>query len=389
MLLTKEVEIKWNSRIRSHFVELGYEFTSWKDTITVPIEHLYQSCQAKVAVRCDYCLEVITKVYRDYLVQLNNSPIKKDCCGKCRGLKQIEVCQEKYGVNAVSQVKEIREKQVQGTILKYGVDNVSKNKEIKNKKKETFLKNYGVDHYFKTEECKQKIKESSMDKYGVEHHLQLPEIYQKQIDTNLLKYGVENVFQNEEIKEKSKQTLLENYGVEHAMQSTEIKEKARINANLAMYKNDTAPCSRQQKYLHRILGGELNYPLKTILLDIAFPEEMIVIEFDGSGHNLSVICGNITQQEFNIKESKRNYALLNQGWKIIRIVSLKDLLPSDEMIVYMYDLALNHFNKGNSWIEYNIDENVTRSSIFEKEFIYGQLRQIKEKDLENYTKLTS
>lgn len=39
------------------------------------------------------------------------------------------------------------------------------------------------------------------------------------------------------------------------MQNTEIKKKAL----LTMQKNNTIPCSKQQKYLHKILGGELNY----------------------------------------------------------------------------------------------------------------------------------
>lgn len=387
MLLSKEVTVKWNSRNRKYFEGLGYKFTKWFDEFIVPVDHLYKSSPVVVDVKCDYCTKKLTKVYRDYLVQLENSPIKKDCCSDCRGKKQIEVCQLKYGVNGVSQIPEIRQKQNDTIKEKYGVDNISQLDEIKEKKKQTTFKNFGVEHYSQLEEGKRKIKETLLEKYGVEHHLQIPEIYQKQIDTNLERYGVENVFQSEVIKEKTKQTFMTNYGVEHAIQVPEIAERARINANISLHKNNTAPCSRQQKYLHKVLGGELNYPLKTIILDIAFPEEMIDIEFDGSGHNLSVRCGNVTQKEFNIKESKRNYALLKSGWKIIRIVSTKDLLPLDDKILKMFNFAKEHLDNGNSWIEFNIEENLVRSSIFEESYDYGKLRVITDSDINKLTQV--
>jgi very-short-patch-repair endonuclease/DNA-directed RNA polymerase subunit N (RpoN/RPB10) len=382
MILTEFVEIKWHYSNKDHFIKLGYKFTAYKDKIIVKIKHLQDGCNVKVSIKCDYCGKNLTKNYNDYLKQLNNSSIKKDCCQECKGLKQIETCQLLYGVNGVSQVNEIKQKQINTIREKYGVDNISKLEEIKEKKKQTTFENYGVEYFSQSIEGKQKIKKTLLERFGVEHHLQLPEIYQKQIDTNIEKYGVENVFQSEEIKDRIKQNLLENYGVEHIMQVPEITEKARINANKSLHKNGTAPCSRQQTYLHILLGGELNYPLKTILLDIAFLKEMVCLEFDGSGHNLNVLCGNITQEEFEVKQSRRNYVLLNRGWKIIRIVSLKDLLPSDEMIIQMYKVALTHFKKENSWIEFNIDEGIIRSSIFEQVYNFGKLRIIKEQDLQ-------
>lgn len=87
------------------------------------------------------------------------------------------------------------------TILRYGVNNISQLKEIKNKKKETTLKNYGL-----------------------EHNSQSDEIKFKKIKTCLKNHGVEYPQQSKEIQDKSKKTCLKNHGVEHPHQCAEIME---------------------------------------------------------------------------------------------------------------------------------------------------------------------
>lgn len=62
---------------------------------------------------------------------------------------------------------------------KYGVDNVSKLEEIKEKKSDTLEKNYGVRHTMRSEELRQKQHETLLKKYGVEYPLQSPEILSK------------------------------------------------------------------------------------------------------------------------------------------------------------------------------------------------------------------
>lgn len=377
MLLTKEVKVKWNSRNKKALINSGYVFTKLGDKITINIEHLSKGSNTKIEVKCDYCGEVVEKSYNDYNKQIDNY-IKKDCCGNCRGLKQIDICQYKYGVNGVAQVPEIKKKQVETIVNKYGVDNISKIQEVKEKKKKTTLSHYGVEYFSQSEIGKKKIKESIKNKYGVEHHLQLSEIYKKQVDTNLEKYGVENVFQSEEIKGKIKEFNLKHYGVEFNTQRPGVMVNVKEKANKTMYLNGTAPCSKQQLYLCKLLNGELNYPVHTSSLDVAFLEDMIDLEYDGSGHNLNVKCGSLTEEEFNKREVNRNYALLNSGWKIIRIKSLKDFLPTDEKIIEMFEFAKKHFENGNSWIEFNIDEHTIISSIFNTSYDYGNLRTIKD-----------
>lgn len=124
-----------------------------------------------------------------------------------------------------------------------------------------------------------------------------------------------------------------------------------------IYKNGNGPCSRQQKHLHNILGGELNYPVDKCLLDIAFPEEMIYIEYDGSGHNWwerRYGSKNKAQQ----KDLNRKNYLQKQGWKLIKYITSKDKLLNDNIIVNLVNKAKNYLlNTNHSWFEIDIDNN--------------------------------
>lgn len=132
---------------------------------------------------------------------------------------------------------------------KYGVENVFQLEEVKNKMKQTNFEKYGVEYISQSKEIQDKIKETSLERYGTEHMLQCSEIRQKGIMTNLLKYGVENISQLDKIKEIKKEKCnlgteefknymkeynLEEYGVESSLSSEIIKEKIK-KTNLEKY----------------------------------------------------------------------------------------------------------------------------------------------------------
>ncbi len=250
---------------------------------------------------------------------------------------------EKYGVENVFLNKEIKDKIQQIIVEKYGVENVFLNKEIKDKRNAILIEKYGTLYPLQNEECLEKYKQTSLDKYGCEFHIQSEEVQQKIKQTNIEKYGVENPLMNKEIQDKIKQTNLEKYGVEcllylpsfhehsreidierygvyHHLQNPEILSKQKDT----FYKNGTCPTSKQQIYLHQLYGGELNYSFKMYNLDIFLPDEKINIEFDGSGHFLSVKRGSITKEEFDQKEIIRNNIIKREDYKVIRIISSKD-----------------------------------------------------------------
>lgn len=85
--------------------------------------------------------------------------------------------------------------------------------------------------------------------------------------------------------------------------------------------------SKAQRKLHDILGGELNYPVKRFFVDIAFTDRKTCIEYDGSGHDLSVKIGRQTKEEFEQYEKRRTSIICDNGWKIIRLISKTDSLP--------------------------------------------------------------
>lgn len=202
----------------------------------------------------------------------------------------------------------------------------------------------------------------------------------KGIELNLLRYGVGNQFQREEIKNKTIKTNVKKYGYYHPAKNPKIKAKI-INT---MSRNGNIETSRQQLYIHRVIGGELNYNDNTTgyySLDIAFPNDNILIEYDGSGHDLQVKFGNMSKREFKNKEIIRSTILRRNGWKEITIISKKDFLPNEYKLRQIINEAKDYFNNGRSWITYDIDENKVFCSEFEKEYNFGELRKITESDL--------
>jgi hypothetical protein len=193
-------------------------------------------------------------------------------------------------------------------------------------------------------------------------------------ESNIIKYGFENTFQVDEIKNKTKKTLKDKYNVENASYIDEVKMKR----NKTMYTNQTKISSRQQQYLNKLYKGILNYSDGTIPnLDIAFPEYKIYIEYNGSGHELSVKYNNMTKTEFIEREKRRYYYLRKIGWKGVFIKSECDYLPSDEILLQEYNNALIWFQSNdNGHFHYNIE--IGNKIVDIK---YGRLRKIKKDDL--------
>ena len=244
-----------------------------------------------------------------------------------------------------------------------------KSKEIRNKAIITNIKKYGVSSYSKTEEYKIKVKETNLKKYGVDNVFKNISIQEKQKQTVQKIYGVDNVFENDEIKNKIRFTIKKKYGASHIMKVPEIKEIVIKKQKESLYKNGNVQTSKQQLYLYNLLGGELNYQVDLLNLDIAFPEEKIYIEYNGGGHDLKVKMGLITYEDFLASELKRYLFLKENGWRQILINSPRDYLPSDDIIISEFENAKKHFNDG--YWHYNIN---IGDKIYDEK--YGKLRKI-------------
>lgn len=323
------IEMKWTTRNKKYFEDKGYKFTKKFDTFNIKLEDLQLNSNKNIKCICDYCNEEFDSRFSIVSKYLNSKDTYKLACNKCTHKKIKDTNLERYGVEVPIQSKKIQEK-------------------IKN----TCLNKYGVEYSGQSKTKKEKTKQTNLERYGVEYNLQRKDIRDKIKKTNLEKYGFENPMQNKLVQQKMIKTNLKKYGVKYTLQDKIVREKI----NKSLYMNGTAPCSKQQKHLHDLLDGELNYPIGRCLLDIAFPNEMIYIEYDGSGHDLQVKLGNITIEKFKQNEINRQYFLKNKGWKIIRIISRKDKLLTDNEFLELINNAKNYLtNSDHTWVEIDID----------------------------------
>jgi hypothetical protein len=410
MLLSKEVMVRCRPSNKKHFELLGYIW-EYNKIISVKIEHLNKTCLSPVDLMCDYCLEegietVFQKPYYLYNKSISNAIILKDACKKHVYKKICESNLKVFGVENSFQREDCKLKSQQTCLEKYGVDNYSKIdgfgdilkeiftdkygvyspmllEEFREKQRETFRDRFGVDYFSQTEEWSQKTKETNLEKFGYEYALQNPECFEKFKQTSLERFGVEFPSQCEQIQEKMVDSYLKKYGVTNPTLDPDILAKQRKT----LYENGNVPTSNQQKYLNYLLKGELNYPVGNCNLDISFIEEKIYIEADFGGHNLEVLHEQISQEEFDKKHMRRSYFLIRQGWREIRIISIKDRLPSDHIIFNMIDYAKQYLDSGHHWIHFNIDTGKVITSQFEKDYDFGKLRKITKKDLERFEKM--
>lgn len=384
VLLSKKVFIKWNPRYKRYYEDLGYIFTKNNDEFEVTIEHLLSKSNVLVEVKCDYqedgCKDIYYKKYSDYKKNNINSTINKDCCKNpmCMKIKRKESLLEQYDVENANQIESAKEKRIKTCFEKYGSSSPLGNKDIWRKINNTNLERFGVDHISKSEKIKSKKASTFMKRFGVDNPLKSEKVQEKLRNTNMERYGTPYYTQTDEYRNKTRETNLSKYGAEWSLSSPIVRNKI-LNS---LYSNGTAPASIQQKYINNLIGGELNYPVGRSFLDISYPKEMIYIEYDGGGHWLSVDFKNESVEDFNSRNTRRWFYLYSLGWREIRIISRKDLIPSDEKLLEMLAYARSYLNTGRHYIKFDIDDGKVITSQFDKEYDFGKLRKINKKDIE-------
>lgn len=193
-------------------------------------------------------------------------------------------------------------------------------------------------------ECKTiKMMEVSFAKYGNVCSLKNPEVAKKRKATWDLKYGEgKNPLSCDTIREKAYETMYEKYGTYHKSINT----------------------SKQQIYICELYHGELNYNIGPYIVDMLISHN-VVVEYDGSGHDMSVRMGQVSKEEFYKKEEKRERGIINSGYKIVRIsyMNKKDKLPDDKILLGIMERAFMVLNKGYSIYTYDLK---TRKESFNK-----------------------
>lgn len=186
--------------------------------------------------------------------------------------------------------------------------------------------------------CQIKREQTYMKKYNVANLAQSKEIMDKIQSTNLKRYGNICSVQGDNIKEKIKQSNREKYGYDWSAQSPIVIAKIRQS----LYKNGTVPTSKMElaicQMLYELYGLEScqpSYPLDTITMDclLTVNDCKIDVEYDGWYWHKN-------RQEH---DKRRNYYLLQRGYKILRIKSNNEL-PTKEQLKNAIDYLVkdNH-----------------------------------------------
>ena len=327
-LITKEVQVRIHPKTLQHYIDIGYE---------IPMRKARGS----------------TAQYKDYVYDTNNymtvhakdlsrgSHIEVECeCDKCG--KRNKIMFEGYYQN------------IQKNNGEYICLQCSQPKKI-----ETMIQTFG----------------------SLENAYEHGNIVREQ--TFLKKYGNTNAMYVEELKQNQLDAIYDKYGYYNAGQNPDIKEKIRHT----LYQNSSVSTSKQQKYLCDLYDGELNYPIKYYSGDIVLVDEMVDVEYSGGGHWHSIVMGSETEESFKQKEIKRSYVIKQAGYKQMEIISRKDLLPSDTILLQMLQDAKLYFKNfpSHSWITFDIDKGTVKNAEHKDGvlFNFGELRKIKASDLES------
>ena len=176
---------------------------------------------------------------------------------------------EKYPILPGSYGSDEHKKSVQE---KYGVDNVFQVAEIKEKIKETNQERYGVDNPLQNDLIKEKVNLTKIERYGQAgwNHVQTKL-------TMTERYGVDNPLKSDIIREQIKKTCMERYGVKHVMQDPKIFDRCMKNQFKGNYKlkDKIMPSGKIIKY-----QGYEGYVIQ-YLLDNEIAEDDLALERTG------------------------------------------------------------------------------------------------------------
>ena len=313
LIQTVIVTLRYQSD-RDYYESKGYKVEGVKK-LEVSVWDLPPKSHMKVKIQCDYCEGEPNIVEREWHRFLKGrEKIDKDACFDCRIKKEKEICMKEYGVQSKLALKETQEK----------------------------------------------IKKTIEERYNGSP-MRDPKILQKMKNTMVERYGADNAQKVPEFKEKTKETNLEKYGVENILCAGEFRNSFYYKTIETKSVNGTFPVSKPQDYLSKLYNALCNQMIaKYYVVDLLFENTNIYCEYDGGGHRVNVLIGQITNEEFERKEQKRYFAIKKEGYKLFRIVNethkRRDKLPSDEVLLKIKEVAFYILqNTENNFITFNFD----------------------------------
>lgn len=137
--------IKWDRRTVSHYIQKGYTFTKFGDTLEIEAKDLSRGSNHIVRIDCDYCPNVYETAWKAYYIRvLSHSNTNKSACRECQAIKGKETNIDKYDAHSwksTEEGKEAAKKMVKEMYSKDG-ENIAKRKHT------TINTRHGVDYAF-------------------------------------------------------------------------------------------------------------------------------------------------------------------------------------------------------------------------------------------------
>lgn len=321
MIKEKEISVCISSScLIPHYRNIGYN-VNFKDTITIPIEHLPKGSHTEITAICDKCGKEKKMMYKTYNVSVGDTYY----CIKCSKEKKNKTMKEKYGFEHALQCKEFKKKCQETWLDNYGVNHPMKDENVRNSQHKTMLDLYGTEHALCNEDILNKMLNKQLEKYGM-LFFKSDEFKEKNEITCLEKYNVKSILLNEDIKLKRDNTMLEKYGVLYSGQNKEILEKIlksskKINKYKdtelyyqGSYEKDFLEFCENLNILDKIKRGfTIKYEMEGEIL-IYFPdffiEEINLIVEIKSSYWYKVHEKRNIQKEINCKELNYEYVMI-------------------------------------------------------------------------------
>ncbi len=262
-------------------------------------------------------------------------------CGKNECIVKLRknTFKEIYGVEHALQSSKIKSKMKKNLIEKYGVDNVSKLNNIKQKKIETCNKNFGTDYPMQSDKVMNKSKTTLLKLYGVDNISKLEEtIIKIQNSYNSIdeesgknkkdiamekralyykeKYNVEYFFQTEEFKNKYRKIMLEKYNVDNIGKSDYFKnlmiEKGifKIEETVELFENYR---KKVRNLTEKTFRDNYDYLCDAYLRGNDYHLDHIYSIYDGFKENIepeiisSIINLQIIPKEINLRKNIKSW----------------------------------------------------------------------------------
>ncbi|MFW6233611.1 MAG: DUF7487 domain-containing protein, partial [Nanoarchaeota archaeon] len=205
--------------------------------------------------------------------------------------------------------------------------------------KKAIQEKYGVENVFQLDDIKEKIKKTNLEKYGQENPWGFGSDYHKKAIQE--KYGVENVFQLDDIKEKIKKTNLEKYGVEHNSYNIETIKKRKIKRLKNFYSKITERTNNKVIPLFNIKnynGVQKKYKWKCNDCDVIF--------FDHLDDGHIPRCPQCYPRLNGYSKAEKDIV------EFIKSLKIENIIENDREIIkpYEVDIYLPDYNLA---IEYN------------------------------------